>query len=162
MALYDFITKRCNELGTTFYKVADEQGISAIVQQRIRLNGQIKPVTIEKLARGLQCSQGEIQAALAETPNPLREETTRVEGTHKDAVEKKAPVKWHEDKKADDIALPDKPLPVQKLNSSEEEYKLRLKNKLLKRIAKAAINDEMASVYLDFGYEVAQELLKDI
>ena len=36
---------------------------------------------MEKLARVLKCTIGELQACLAEVPNPLREEAERQEGT---------------------------------------------------------------------------------
>ncbi len=41
-----------------------------------------------------------------------------------------------------------------------EMYKLHLKDMLFKRIAMASMQEEMVSIYADFGYEVAQELLK--
>jgi hypothetical protein len=41
----------------------------------------MKASTMEKLARVLKCTIGELQACLAEAPNPLREEAERQEGT---------------------------------------------------------------------------------
>ena len=125
-----------------------------------------------------ELSEGGPAACLAELPNPLRAEAARPEGQAgiiKDPVKKnavdpepapeKVPIKWHEDKKVDaDIVIPDEiPRPgltIMPADVNVEMYKLHLKDMLFKRIAMASMQEEMVSIYADFGYEVAQELLK--
>ena len=72
MKLSEFIKKRKEELKLTWHDFADA-GLGSQTMHNLNNDKQvsIKPVTKEKLATVLQCSQGDIQACLAEM-NPLK------------------------------------------------------------------------------------------
>ena len=81
MTLGEFIKKRKEELKLK-WKDFEDAGVSSQTISCIINNKQksIMPATREKLATVLKCSQGDIQACMAEVPNPLREEAERPEG----------------------------------------------------------------------------------
>lgn len=66
MSLNEFIKKRREELGLSVQDLMDASGISWAVIKNIREGGMIKESTKQKLALGLKCSQGEINAAIAQ------------------------------------------------------------------------------------------------
>jgi len=80
--LSEFVKKRRAELGLTWNDIMDG-GIAHNTFSRIVNDKQLtmKASTMEKLARVLKCTIGELQACMAEVPNPLREEAERQEGT---------------------------------------------------------------------------------
>jgi len=80
--LSEFVKKRRAELGLTWNDIMDG-GIAHNTFSRIVNDKQLtmKASTMEKLARILKCTIGELQACMAEVPNPLREEAERQEGT---------------------------------------------------------------------------------
>ena len=82
MKLSEFVKKRRAELGLTWNDIMDG-GIAHNTFSRIVNDKQLtmKASTMEKLARVLKCTIGELQACMAEAPNPLREEAERQEGT---------------------------------------------------------------------------------
>lgn len=82
MTLSEFVKKRKVELNLTWNDILDG-GIANNTFSNI-MNGKqmtMKPGTMEKLARVLKCTIGELQACMAEVPNPLRKEAERPEGT---------------------------------------------------------------------------------
>ena len=81
MTLAEFCKKRKEELGLTWNDIVDG-GIANNTWCNI-VNGKqltVKPATMEKLARVLKCTIGDLQACMAETPNPLRKEAEKPEG----------------------------------------------------------------------------------
>lgn len=155
--------------------LVDEIGSATVYAIQHDVPRAFRKSTLQKLAELWKCSQGDIQACMAELPNPLRAEAAKPEGQAgivKDTVKKnavdpepapeKVPIKWHEDERVDDVVLPEKPLKVQTIpnNSDIIFYKLHLKALLNKHIVLARMDDQMVSIYANFGYEVAQELLK--
>lgn len=81
MTLAEFMKKRREELGLSWNDIIDG-GIANNTWCNV-VNGKqltVKPATMEKLARLLECTIGELQAHLAETPNPLRKEAEKPEG----------------------------------------------------------------------------------
>ena len=81
MKLSEFVKKRREELGLTWNNIADG-GIAHNTFSKIVNDKQLtmQPATMEKLARVLKCSMGDIQACMAEIPSPLREEAEKPEG----------------------------------------------------------------------------------
>ena len=82
MTLAEFMKKRREELGLSWNDIIDG-GIANNTWCNL-VNGKqltVKPATMEKLARLLDCTKGDLQSCMAETPNPLREEAERPEGT---------------------------------------------------------------------------------
>lgn len=76
MNLNDFIENRREELGMSLQDLMDASGISWSVIKNIRSGGGIKESTKQKLALALKCSQGEINAAIAQQD----QETLTVKG----------------------------------------------------------------------------------
>lgn len=64
-------------------ELEDISSVSHMTFIRIRAGGTIMAGTKQKLAQALQCSTGDLQAAISEQPNPLREEADQEEGYHK-------------------------------------------------------------------------------
>lgn len=81
MTLNEFINKRCAELGITKTQLCERGNLVWSTLTMIAKGKTIKTVTKEKLARGLQCTIGDINKCLAEEPNPLRKEAATREGT---------------------------------------------------------------------------------
>jgi len=86
MTLHDFINKRLEELGMRRSDLVEKFDIHWNTLTDIKRGKRISEATQQKLALGLKCSQGDIQAALANTPHPLREEAEKKEGLHKESV----------------------------------------------------------------------------
>lgn len=80
MTLNEFINKRCAELGITRTQLLDRGNLSWATLSNIGKGVKITTVTKEKLARGLQCTIGDINACLTDEPNPLRKEAATPEG----------------------------------------------------------------------------------
>ena len=81
MTLAEFMKKRREELGLSWNDIIDG-GIANNTWCNV-VNGKqltVKPATMERLARLLKCTIGELQACMAETPNPLRKEAEKPEG----------------------------------------------------------------------------------
>ena len=80
MTLNDFINKRLKELGMKRTDLVNKFDIEWSTLTTIRRGKFIRKVTQERLAKALQCSQGDIQACMAEAPTPLRAEAEKPEG----------------------------------------------------------------------------------
>ena len=80
MKLHDFIIKRCQELGITKSVLVNEFGLTWSTFTNIARGINIEKKTMEKLAKGLKCTMGDIQECLKESDNPLRKEAEKPEG----------------------------------------------------------------------------------
>ena len=150
MSLYKFVAKRLDEMGLTMKQLAENEGINYTTINRIKAGGTILDGTKQKLAKGLKCSIGDINAAIAQLDDGPAPE--------------KVPIKWHEDKKVDaDIVVPDEiPRPgLTKIPAdvNVEMYKAHLREMLVKRMAEIRMTASVADVYADFGRMIAQELI---
>lgn len=136
MSLYKFIKTRLDEMGMTMNQLMDNEDIANTTINRIKVGGAIKDSTKQKLAHGLKCCIGDINAAIAQMDDGPAPE------------------------KVEDIVLPDKPLPVQKIPADVyvEMYKQRLMDKLITLIAQKRSDVQLFDIYADFGEEVAKEL----
>lgn len=81
MKLGEFIKKRLKELGMKRSNLINDYDLAWSTLSNIDHDKPINKVTQEKLAKALQCSQGDIQKCLAEMPSPFRKEATKPEGT---------------------------------------------------------------------------------
>jgi len=63
--LYEFIRKRCGDLGISMSQLQDRTGLSWGILSGIKNGKGIRAGTKQKLAEGLLCSIGDIQAALS-------------------------------------------------------------------------------------------------
>ncbi len=159
-------------------KLVDEIGSATVYALQHDVPRNFRKSTLQKLAELWKCSIGDIQACLAELPNPLRAEAAKPEGqagisitakkvpVKKDTEEpapEKVPIKWHEDQKVEDEAVPDKmPRPgLTKIPAdvNVEMYKSHLREMLVTRMAEIRMSATVADAFADFGRMVAQELI---
>ena len=150
MSLYKFIEKKLPEVGLTMKQLAENEGINYTTINRIKAGGTILDGTKQKLAKGLKCSIGDINAAIAQLDDGPAPE--------------KVPIKWHEDQKVeDDVAIPDEiPRPgLTKIPAdvNVEIYKAHLREMLVTRMAEIRMSASVADAFADFGRMVAQELI---
>ena len=76
MKLDDFINERLEKLHMTRTVLVNNYGLSWSILSNIKHDKPISAATKEKLALALQCSQGDIQACLAEMPDERRKKVS--------------------------------------------------------------------------------------
>ena len=91
MKLNEFIVKRMAELGLKRSDLVNKFDIEWSTLGKIAHGHSIRPVTQQKLALALQCSQGEIQSCIAET-NPLKKVIVNKKSTAKQKPKKAEPM----------------------------------------------------------------------
>ena len=182
MTLGEFIKKRKEELKLTWNDIVDG-GIAQYTFSMIASGKQLtmKPATMEKLARLLKCTMGDIQACMSETPNPLRKEAEKPEGQAGISITVK-PKRKPKRKPKPEAPAPDpkeeepaevfktdepeeKPFPVyhsvyeEDRQEGEERYKQKLRDMCL-RIFSSGIPGvhTMEKIYADIGYALVKEL----
>lgn len=182
MTLSEFMKKRREELGLSWNDIIDG-GIANNTWSNI-VNGKqltVKPATMERLARLLKCTIGELQACMAEVPNPLREEAEKPEGNAGISItagagksrKKVAPAPDPEDEEPAEVFEPDEPeeeaeemaFPVyhsvyeEDRKEGEERYKQKLRDMCL-RIFSSGVPGvhTMEKIYADIGYAIVKEL----
>ena len=178
MTLSEFCKKRREELGLSWNDIIDG-GIANNTWCNV-VNGKqltVKPATMERLARLLKCTIGELQACMAETPNPLRAEAARPEGNAGISITAKAKKKPKPEATAPD---PEEPAEVfQPEEDDEDEEQAEYTFSEVKTLEQIALNDykqhlrelawriftsgvpgvhTMKDVYADIGYALVQEL----
>ena len=163
MTLAEFMKKRREDLGLTWNDIIDG-GIANNTWCNI-VNGKqltVKPATMEKLARVLKCTIGDLQACMAETPNPLRKEAEKPEGQPwASIIAKKVPAKKNtvepdpeEPEPEVDMMFPVEE-PTEEPEETLEEFKARMKDMCLRKFAEQDIG-ERAKVL------IAENLLKEL
>ncbi len=189
MKLSEFVKKKMEEHGLKARDILNA-GVGGQTWSNIMHDKQktLMRVTVEKLASVLKCTQGDIQACMAETPNPLRKEAARPEGqagisitagagkSKRDKVDKLmrerpfTPAPDPKDEEPAEVFQQDaepeeKPFPVyhsvyeeDKLEG-EERYKQKLRDMCL-RIFSSGVPGvhTMEKIYADIGYAIVQEL----
>lgn len=180
MTLAEFMKKRREDLGLTWNDIIDG-GIANNTWCNV-VNGKqltVKPATMERLARLLKCTIGELQACMAETPNPLRAEAEKPEGNAgisimakpKKKPKPETPAPDPKDEEPAEVFQADepeeKPFPVyhsvyeEDRQEGEERYKQKLRDMCL-RIFSSGIpgTHTMKDIYADIGYAIVKELAK--
>lgn len=181
MTLGEFIKKRKEELNLK-WKDFEDAGVSSQTISCIINNKQksIMPATREKLANVLQVSQGDIQACMAETPNPLRAEAERPEGNAGISITAKAKKKPKPEAPAPD-PKDEEPVEVFQTDEDDEDdeeqaeytfsevkkfeqmacddYRQQLRDMCL-RIFSSGVPGvhTMEKIYADIGYALVKEL----
>ena len=181
MTLAEFMKKRREELGLTWNDIMDG-GIANNTWCNV-VNGKqltVKPATMERLARLLKCTIGDIQACLAETPNPLRKEAEKPEGTAGISITAKPKKKAKPEAPAPDPEEPaevfqqdaepeddEMAFPVyhsvyeEDKQEGEERYKQKLRDMCLRIFASGVPGTHtMKDIYADIGYAIVKELAK--
>ena len=183
MKLSEFVKKRKEELGLTWNDIMDG-GIAHNTFSRIVNDKQLtmKASTMEKLARILKCTIGELQACMAEVPNPLREEAERQEGiagisitarpgkSKKDEVDKVMKEKPDvapepEQEEEVDVMFPpemdDEADTIRVTREvAEAVYKRKLKDICMKHFANMCPGDDSTKTFAEIGHELVNEILK--
>lgn len=189
MKLSEFVRKRREELNLTLNDIVDG-GIANNTYYNIVNDKQLtmKPATMEKLARVLKCTIGELQACMAEVPNPLREEAERPEGnagisitagagkSKRDKVDKLmrekpyvTPAPDPKEEEPAEVFKTDEPedeeFPVyhsvyeEDRQEGEERYKQKLRDMCLRIFASGVPGvHTMEKIYADIGYALVKEL----
>ena len=183
MKLSEFIKKRKEELKLTWHDFADA-GLGSQTMHNLNNDKQvsIKPVTKEKLATVLQCSQGDIQACLAEM-NPLKKVVISKKSlakqkhpeadTVKDVMEEKpyvAPEPEPDPEEPAEVFRPEEPtdelFPVYhspydaEREEGAKEYRQKLRDMVLRVMASGrAGEDTLGDVYTDIGIALVKELV---
>lgn len=158
MSLYKFIEKKLPEVGLTMKQLAENEGINYTTINRIKAGGTILDGTKQKLAKGLKCSIGDINAAIAQLDDAVVEQQKTV------VEQQKVPIKWYVDQKVEDeVVVPDEiPRPgLTKIpDVNVEMYKQHLMDKLITLIAQKRNDVQLFEIYAAFGEEVAKELFR--
>ena len=183
MKLSEFIKKRKEELKLTWHDFADA-GLGSQTMHNLNNDKQvsIKPVTKEKLATVLQCSQGDIQACLAEM-NPLKKvvisKKSLAKQKHPEAdtvqrvMEEKpyvAPEPEPDPEEPAEVFRPEEPtdelFPVYnspydaEREEGAKEYRQKLRDMVLRVMASGrAGEDTLGDVYTDIGIALVKELV---
>ena len=127
-------------------KLVDEIGSTTVYAIQHDVPRNFRKSTLQKLAELWKCSIGDIQACLAEIPNPLRKEAEKPEGqagviiTAKEEKSKKNEV---------DKLMREKP------EETLEEFKARMKDMCLRKFVEQN-NDEKAKIL------IAEKLLNEL
>ena len=171
MTLNEFIKKRCTELGITRTQLLDRGNLSWATLSNIGKGVKITTVTKEKLARGLQCTIGDINACLTDEPNPLRKEAATREGTAGKQYEPKgvmATVDKLEKMVSDPDPADEEPAEVfteepetdtDSMVLAVEEYKEQWRNKIIKQLTEADLATTVEEFWREIGKEFAKEVL---
>ena len=177
MTLSEFIKKRLEEMGRNKSWLVNFNDLEWSTFTRINKGLPITKATQEKLAKALECSQGDIQACMAETPNPLRKEAAKPEGTAgisimakpKKKPKPEAPAPDPKDEEPAEVFQTDepeeKPFPVYRSvyeedrQEGEERYKQKLRDMCLRIFASGIPGvHTMEKIYADIGYALVKEL----
>lgn len=185
MTLSEFISQRMAELGIAYREILDA-GVGSMTLQRIKKGESvnIKDVTKQKLARALQCSIGDINEALSNTPHPFRKEAAKPEGQagKMTGVTKQVPIKMEVIDKLEEMVqeqypdaepaevfkpdpMPEDDFPVYRSVYDEDReegarnYRKHLKAMVLKVMGQGIPGqDTLEDVYADIGIALVKEL----
>ena len=185
MSLHSFIERRRKELGMTQEQLEERSSVSHMTFIRIKAGGQIMPGTKQRLAEALQCTIGDLQAAIAEQdveplgqdqqPAELKAEDVNWKAREKaeqDAVakavqaeteayaepEEKEKVLFVPHSKQDDV-LATAELIEKTDQLSRRRYRQELKDLLLEAAANNTLGEhELGDMYADFGWAVVNKM----
>ena len=170
MKLSEFIKKRLEELGIKRSNLINDYDLAWSTLSNIDHDKPINKVTQEKLAKALQCSQGDIQACMAEQ-NPLKSVIVNKKSLAKLNAKKEAPAPDPKDEEPAEVFQTDEPedeeFPVYRSvyeedrQEGEERYKQKLRDMCL-RIFSSGVpgTHTMKDIYADIGYALVKELAK--
>lgn len=170
MNLSEFIKKRLAEMGKNRSWLVNFGDIDWQTLSNIDKGRGISKATQEKLAKAFDCTQGDIQACLAEQ-NPLKNAIVNKKSLAKLNAKKTAPAPDPKDEEPAEVFQTDEPedeeFPVyhsvyeEDRQEGEERYKQKLRDMCL-RIFSSGIPGvhTMEKIYADIGYALVNELAK--
>ncbi len=169
MNLSEFIKKRLAEMGKNKNWLVNFGDVEWGTLSNIDKGRGISKATQEKLANALGCTQGDIQACLAEQ-NPLKNVIVNKKSLAKLNAKKEAPAPDPKDEEPAEVFQQDaepeeKPFPVyhsvyeEDRLEGEERYKQKLRDMCL-RIFSSGVPGvhTMEKIYADIGYALVKEL----
>ena len=176
MTLNEFINKRCAELGITRTQLLDRGNLSWATLSNIGKGVKITTVTKEKLARGLQCTIGDINACLTGEPNPLRKEAATPEGragkqyepkgvmATVDKLEKMVSEKPYvtpepADEEPAEVFTEEPETDTDSMVLAVEEYKEQLRGQIIKHMMEAEPGTTVETLWIRIGQMVAKDVL---
>lgn len=160
----------------TRLKLVDAVGSATVYAIQHDVPRKFRKSTLHKLAELWKCSVGDIQACLAELPNPLRAEAERPEGNAGISItagagkskKKEAPAPDPEEPAevfAQKTEADEEPFPVyhsvyeEDRQEGEERYKQKLRDMCLRIFASGVPGvHTMEKIYADIGYALVKEL----
>ena len=168
MTLSEFIKKRLEEMGKTRSWLVNFGDMDWSTLSNIDKGLSIRKVTQEKLANALGCTQGDIQACLAEQ-NPLKKVVVSKKSTAKLNAKKTAPAPDPKEEEPAEVIKTDEPedeeFPVyhsvyeEDRQEGEERYKQKLRDMCLRIFASGVPGvHTMEKIYADIGYALVKEL----
>lgn len=170
MTLSEFIKKRLQELGKNRSWLVNFGDIEWQTLSNIDKGRGISKATQEKLAKALECSQGDIQNCLSEQ-NPLKKVVVNKKSLAKLNAKKEAPAPDPKEEEPAEVfqtdAEPDEEFPVYRSvyeedrQEGEERYKQKLRDMCLRIFASGIPGvHTMEKIYADIGYALVKELAK--
>jgi DNA-binding Xre family transcriptional regulator len=181
MTLNEFINKRLSELGITRSQLCSA-GLSWATLSKIKNGGNNISVPVkEKLAIGLKCTIGDINACLSETDDPRRKDGP--EGKHKpitvmetvDKLEQMVASDPEEEPHLYNVKHPTEeeppvkvPVKVEALEPDEdtdsmvlavEEYKDQLRGQIIKHMMEAEPGTTVETLWIRIGQMVVKDVL---
>ena len=182
--LAEFVKRRMEELGVTAKALCEEFNIGYQTQKNIRKGKSLRDSTKELLARALQCSIGDINEALSNTPHPLRKEAAKPEGQagKMTGAKRGVPIKMEVIDKLEEMVqeqypdeepaavfkpdpMPEDDFPVYRSVYDEDReegarnYRKHLKAMVLKVMGQGIPGqDTLEDVYADIGIALVKEL----
>ena len=171
MTLNEFINKRCAELGITKTQLCERGDLVWSTLTMIAKGKAIKTVTKEKLARGLQCTIGEINKCLAENDDPRRKPSK--EPSVMETVDKLeqivAPdpgeelhlynVRRPADEEPAEVFTEEPETDTDSMVLAVEEYKEQLRGQIIKHMMEAEPGTTVEQLWIRIGQMVAREVL---
>ena len=168
MNLSEFIKKRLAEMGKNKNWLVNFGDVEWGTLSNIDKGRGISKATQEKLANALGCTQGDIQACLAEQ-NPLKNVIVNKKSLAKLNAKKEAPAPDPKDEEPAEVFRADepeeKPFPVyhsvyeEDRLEGEERYKQKLRDMCLRIFASGVPGvHTMEKIYADIGYALVKEL----
>lgn len=167
MTLSEFIKKRLEEMGRNKSWLVNFNDMDWSTFTRINKGLPISKATQEKLAKALECSQGDIQACIAEQ-NPLQNVIVNKKSLAKLNAKKEAPAPDPKEEEPAEVFKTDEPedeFPVyhsvyeEDKQEGEERYKQKLRDMCLRIFASGVPGvHTMEKIYADIGYALVKEL----
>ena len=168
MTLYEFMMKRLEELGMKKADLVNKYDLEWSTLGKIAHGHGIRPATQQKLALALQCSQGEIQACMAQQ-NPLKnvivnkKSLAKQKKTEDDIVKKVMEERPYVSPEPEEDVVDDYGFVQEKAEeymSGREEYRKELRHMCLKKLAQLRPGEgNVAEIYAEIGYELVKELV---
>ena len=155
MTLSEFVNKRLKDLGKNRNWLVNYCDLEWSTLSNIDKGMTIRKVTQEKLAKALECSQGDIQACMAEQ-NPLKNVIVNKKSLAKLNAKKEAPAPDSEDEQPKNIEVKAELL-VHSNSAGRRALLQELKDMLVQASAEMRLGeDELDDMYAAFGWAVAR------